>query len=218
MFPEELPRRLIKMFTFVGDTVLDPFLGSGTTLKVALELKRNAIGYEINEGYLEIIKNKLGLNESLLPFVNNIEIIKRKDKIDTEEVDYTPRIKDIKPKMDPGKFNFKNDRLYEVVDILDEQCILLDTGLKVKFLGVDVIKKEEALEYLKKYLLKKKVFLKFDNDVVQDEDTVEAYVYLKNRIFVNAYLIKSGLAKADRNREYRYRSKFIKLEKEADNG
>ena len=218
MFPEELPRRLIKMFTFVGDTVLDPFLGSGTTLKVALELKRNAIGYEINEGYLEIIKNKLGLNGSLLPFVNNIEIVKRKDKVDTEEVDYTPRIKDIKPKMDPGKFNFKNDRLYEVVDILDEQCILLDTGLKVKFLGVDVIKKEEALEYLKKYLLKKKVFLKFDNDVVQDEDTVEAYVYLKNRIFVNAYLIKSGLAKADRNREYRYRSKFIKLEKEADNG
>ena len=98
--------------------------------------------------------------------------------------------------MDPGKFNFKNDRLYEVVDILDEQCILLDTGLKVKFLGVDVIKKEEALEYLKKYLLKKKVFLKFDNDVVQDEDTVEAYVYLKNKIFINAYLIKSGLAKA----------------------
>jgi len=37
------------MFTFIGDTVLDPFLGSGTTAKVALELKRNAIGYEINE-------------------------------------------------------------------------------------------------------------------------------------------------------------------------
>src|SRR3989338_3526437 len=36
MFPEELPKRLIKMFTFVGDTVLDPFLGSGTTIKVAL--------------------------------------------------------------------------------------------------------------------------------------------------------------------------------------
>ena len=41
MFPEELPRRLIKMFTFVGDTVLDPFLGSGTTVKVALGVGRN---------------------------------------------------------------------------------------------------------------------------------------------------------------------------------
>jgi len=48
MFPDELPRRLIRMFSFVGDTILDPFLGSGTTVKVALELGRNAIGYEIN--------------------------------------------------------------------------------------------------------------------------------------------------------------------------
>jgi len=43
MFPDELPFRLIKMFTFVGDTVLDPFLGSGTTIKVASQLKRNSV-------------------------------------------------------------------------------------------------------------------------------------------------------------------------------
>ncbi|MCL5803825.1 MAG: site-specific DNA-methyltransferase, partial [Candidatus Thermoplasmatota archaeon] len=52
MFPEELPKRLIKMFSFVGDTVLDPFLGSGTTIKAALENDRNAVGYELNEKYL----------------------------------------------------------------------------------------------------------------------------------------------------------------------
>ncbi len=51
MFPEELPRRLIRMFTFQGDTVLDPFLGSGTTAKAALDLARNAVGYEINPGF-----------------------------------------------------------------------------------------------------------------------------------------------------------------------
>jgi len=215
MFPEELPKRLIKMFTFVGDTVLDPFLGSGTTLKVALELKRNAIGYEINEKYLDVIKNKLGLNESLLRFVNNIEIIKREHGIDTEEVDYIPRIKEAKPKIDPNKLNFKNDKLYEVVDIVDEQTILLDTGLKIKFLGVNIIKKQEVLEYLKKYLLRKNVFLKFDKDAIQGKNTLEAYVYLKNKIFVNAHLIKSGLAKAERNREHIYKLKFIELEKEA---
>ncbi|GAB4373299.1 MAG: hypothetical protein Kow0042_17100 [Calditrichia bacterium] len=55
MFPDELPQRLIKMFSFIGDTVLDPFLGSGTTVKVAMELKRKAIGYEINKDFLEII-------------------------------------------------------------------------------------------------------------------------------------------------------------------
>lgn len=46
-FPYELPYRIIKAFTFVGETVLDPFLGSGTTLKTAADLKRNGIGYEI---------------------------------------------------------------------------------------------------------------------------------------------------------------------------
>jgi len=46
-FPKELPYRLIKAFSFVGETVLDPFLGSGTTLLVASELKRNGVGYEI---------------------------------------------------------------------------------------------------------------------------------------------------------------------------
>lgn len=214
MFPEELPKRLIKMYTFVGDTVLDPFLGSGTTVKVALNLCRNAIGYEINEKFLDIIMDKLNLKESLLQFNSNIQIIKRESEIDIEKVDYVPRIKDAKPRIDPKKFNFRKDRLYRVVDIIDEQTILLNTGLKVKFLGVKVTKNQEALKYLKDYLLKKEIFLRFDNSTVLDRNTVEAYVYLKNRIFVNAYLIKSGIAIADRTREYKYKSKFIEFEKE----
>ena len=47
-FPYELPYRLIKAFSYVGETVLDPFVGSGTTLIAAADLKRNGIGYEIN--------------------------------------------------------------------------------------------------------------------------------------------------------------------------
>jgi len=213
MFPEELPKRLIKMYTFVHDTVLDPFLGSGTTVKAALSLNRNAIGYEINEKFLNIIREKLNLKESLLQFNSNIQIIRREYKIDVDEVDYIPKIKDAKPKIDPKKFNFKNDRLYRVVDIVDEQTILLNTGLKVRFLGVSVIKSQEALKYLKNYILKKEVFLRFDNGAVLDGNTVEAYVYLKNKIFVNAYLIKSGIARADRTREYKYKTKFIEFEK-----
>jgi len=218
MFPEELPRRLVKMFSFAGETILDPFLGSGTTIKAALYLRRNAIGYEINENFLDIIKEKLGLKESLLPFDENIQIIKRQRSIEVAEVNYIPRIKDAKPKIDPKKFNFKNDKLYKVVDILDEQTIRLNTGLLVKFLGVKITKKEEALKYLRTRVLKKEVYLKFDNGSLLDENTIRAYVYLKNRIFVNAYLVKSGLAKADRAGNYKYKTKFIKLEKEVNNG
>jgi DNA modification methylase len=61
-FPEEIPRRLIKLFTMVGETVWDPFLGSGTTLKVARELGRKGIGYEIDLELKDVIKKKLGLD------------------------------------------------------------------------------------------------------------------------------------------------------------
>jgi DNA modification methylase len=60
LMPEEIVRRCVRLFTYVGDVVLDPFAGSGTTLKVAKELKRNFVGYEISKSYEKIIKLKLG--------------------------------------------------------------------------------------------------------------------------------------------------------------
>lgn len=59
-FPEELPRRLIKFYTYLGDTVLDPFLGSGTTCKVAKALGRKSIGYEIDKSYKSEIQKRIG--------------------------------------------------------------------------------------------------------------------------------------------------------------
>lgn len=212
MFPDELPKRLIKMFTFIGDTVLDPFLGSGTTAKVALELNRNSIGYEINEKFLPIIKKKIGFEDIFLNYSNQIEITKRSHKIEIEENNYIPRIKDAEPKIEPKKLNFKNGGLYRVVEIIDSSTIKLNTGLIVKLLGVRINNEESAIDYLKEYVLRKDVFLKFDSYVSIDKDTVEAYVYLKNKIFINSYLIKSGLATADRLKQYEYKDKFIEIE------
>lgn len=59
IMPEEIARRCIKLYTYVGDTVLDPFAGSGTTLKVAGRLERNYVGYEIHRDYERLIKLKL---------------------------------------------------------------------------------------------------------------------------------------------------------------
>jgi DNA modification methylase len=62
-FPEELVERLIKMYSKKGDIVLDPFSGTGTTLKVALDLHRNAIGYEINEKYIHELTKSYPLKQ-----------------------------------------------------------------------------------------------------------------------------------------------------------
>lgn len=62
-FPEELPYRAIKLFSYVGETVLDPFSGSGTTMKIARKLGRNSIGIEIKKELVSTIKKKTGFAE-----------------------------------------------------------------------------------------------------------------------------------------------------------
>ncbi len=63
MFPEELPRRLIKMFSFQGENVLDPFGGSGTTTLAAKNLVRNSASFEINPDFIPILKEKIGATQ-----------------------------------------------------------------------------------------------------------------------------------------------------------
>lgn len=65
-FPLELPTRFIKLYTFVGETVLEPFSGSGTTLRAARDMKRNAIGYEIEEKYIGLIKEKVVFGQQFI--------------------------------------------------------------------------------------------------------------------------------------------------------
>ena len=67
-FPESLPECFIKLFTEVGDTVLDPFAGSGTTLLVAQKFERNAIGIELSPEYYEMIQHQLSENKQTFLF------------------------------------------------------------------------------------------------------------------------------------------------------
>ncbi len=64
-FPEELTYRIIKLFSYKGETVLDPFFGSGTTMKVARELGRYSIGIEIKKALIPTIRKKLGFEGQL---------------------------------------------------------------------------------------------------------------------------------------------------------
>jgi hypothetical protein len=61
-FPDELPYRLIRMFSCLGDTVLDPFLGTGTTLKISRTLGRRGVGYEVNPSLKPLIDKNVQLS------------------------------------------------------------------------------------------------------------------------------------------------------------
>jgi DNA modification methylase len=65
-FPDCIPERLIRLYTFENETVLDPFAGSGTTMRVSRNLNRNSIIYEINPNYIKLIKDKLDWNNAIL--------------------------------------------------------------------------------------------------------------------------------------------------------
>jgi site-specific DNA-methyltransferase (adenine-specific) len=59
-FPVELADRLVRMFSFVGDTVLDPFAGTGTTLLAAAQSQRHSIGVEIDQKYISLARSRIG--------------------------------------------------------------------------------------------------------------------------------------------------------------
>ena len=58
-FPKELPQRLIRMFSFIGDIILDPFVGSGTTCIASIENRRKSIGIELNSKYIKLIEKNI---------------------------------------------------------------------------------------------------------------------------------------------------------------
>ena len=77
VFPKEVANRLIRMFSVKGDTVLDPFLGSGTTTVVAMQNERNSFGYEADESLLPLIEAKV----SFKPTECKLRIMKRTDRL-----------------------------------------------------------------------------------------------------------------------------------------
>lgn len=80
-FPTEIPRRLIRMFSFSGDTVLDPFGGTGTTALAAMELGRSSITYEVEPSYLPLIVKRLQK-----PTLTTGEVIfERRENLDSAE-------------------------------------------------------------------------------------------------------------------------------------
>ncbi len=228
MFPEELPGRLIKMFSFVGDTVLDPFLGSGTTSLTARNLGRNSVGYEINSEFIPFIRRKLEIEQSNI-FNSEYDFSHQTvQNVDYEEqINRLPYIfKDFHgfdKKTDPKKLQYgsridlsssnQREEYYSIKEILSPELIKLNNDLIVRLIGIKEKKESngKALEFLRLKTKNQKVFLKYDESKHDNDNHLMVYMYLKNKTFVNAHLIKGGYTQPDTSIDFKYKSKFISL-------
>ena len=228
MFPEELPRRLIKMFSFVGETVFDPFAGSGTTSLAAKNLERNSIGYEINPEFIPFIKDKLevhqqDLNGTTYEFVKQ-ENTKTDFENDIQEQPYIfkdPHTLDKKIDVKKLQFGSKLDKdssttreeFYTVKEIISPERLRLSNDLMIKLIGIKEgpIINGKATDFLNDKLKGKKVFLRYDNIKHDSENNLLCYLYLENKTFINAHLIKSGLVQVDSQIDFKYKDKFLNL-------
>jgi site-specific DNA-methyltransferase (adenine-specific) len=207
----------------VGETVLDPFLGSGTTSLAARNNNRNSVGYEINRQTLPVIEQKLGANG--LIHMGDFTIIERdREQVLLEEklaeLPYVfrdpvrimkqidPRKKDFGSKIGTGRPS--RQEFHTVREIRSPEEVTLSNGWVVRLLGVrqNGLTDREAVAFLERMTKNKRVFLKFD-PVRGDAPPRFCYLYLKNKTFVNAHLIRTGLVDVDMSVEYRKRTKFL---------
>ena len=223
VFPEELPARLIKMFSFVGETIFDPFMGSGTTALAARNLKRNSIGYEINKDFKQYYEQKV-ISASLLDnAICNMRVdeesytkeksydrlpylfhdpLKMNNKVDVKKLQFGSKI---------DKDSTQREDFYSVKEVLAPNLIALNSGLIVKLLGVETNPStaSQATDYLQKKTKGHRVYLRFDEVKYDSQNRLLCYLYLENRTFLNAHLLKEKLAVADTSISYKYKSKFL---------
>lgn len=223
VFPEELPHRLIKMFSFVGETVFDPFMGSGTTALAAQNLHRNSIGYEINSDYKryyeEKVSSSLSFETTEYVYKRDISFFDVNDKLKTLPYLFSDPHK-MGNKVDIKKLQFgsridkdkkEREEYFSVKEIISPNVIKLNTGLTIKLIGVEVDDKMEkqAIAYIEEKTKGHKVYMRFDETKYDKQNNLMCYLYLENKTFINAHLIKRKLAMADTVANYKYKSKFI---------
>jgi DNA modification methylase len=227
MFPEELPARLIKMFSFAGETVLDPFMGSGTTALAAKKLQRNSVGYEITPDFIPIYKSKIGATQPDMFGMTEYVVLKDALADNVEEriaqlpyVFADPHKMDKKIDVKKLQFGSKIDKdsgereeYYTVKQVLSPYLVELNNNLTVRLIGI----KEkpsvngQATKFLTDKLKGQKVFMKYDQVKYDSDNHLLCYLYLKNRTFINAHLLKEGLAEVDTRLEFKYKNKFKTL-------
>jgi len=279
MFPTELPHRLIRMFSFPGETVLDPFVGSGTTVREAMNLGRVGVGYEINPEFESAIRKRLalpdpaqmalfeGADQEQVLFLRSGELepplLAPKDPMEPMTVastlgellavEATPVIEEVPAALEPlqaaepgpealtptgaahpdnGIKRNPNPRAFrsvvsledaqkrvvpgvKVKEILGPNLILLADGKRISFLGLEPRPgaEEGVMEYLNEVILGQSVELKNLTESTVEGEPARAFVYLLNKTFVNARLVKMGFFVPD-GTQHRHTKRFEKFAEE----
>lgn len=215
------------MFAFVGDTVLDPFAGSGTTSLAAKNLGRNSIGYEINPEFIPVIRQKLRADEKDIDGTS-YQFFEHKSNLNySKEIERSPYIFNdphkLDLKVDPKKLQFgskidknssaKREEFFTVKEVISPEKLRLSNDLTVRLIGIkeDPVINGKATSFLVEKTKGKKVFMKYDEVKYDKDNNLLCYLYLENKTFINAHLIKNGLARVDERASYKYKNKFINL-------
>jgi len=212
MFPLELPRRIIRMFSFPGETVLDPFLGGGTTLAAAQALGRRCVGYEVNPDFTPVIEERIGAGGLFPPPVSWT----RRDDAAPGQASQAAaepfygsavRVKDV------GRDRFADT--HRVVSVTGPIAVEIEGGERVLLEGLldpselgQPQRARACQERLGQWVRRKRITL----DRTADG---RAYLLLANRTHVNAKLLREGVAALDPEREHRQLARFRRYAREA---
>jgi site-specific DNA-methyltransferase (adenine-specific) len=107
----------------------------------------------------------------------------------------------------------KREELFTVKEIISPEKIRLSNDLTVKLIGIreDPVINGEATRFLSEKTKGKKVFLKYDTVKYDRENNLQCYLYLENKTFINAHLVKNGLVQVDDKSDFKYKNKFQQL-------
>jgi len=189
-------------------------------------LGRNSIGYEINSEFIEVAKKKLNFNQmdiagttyKFLKDEINIDADKEFENLPYRFVDF----QNLDKKVDPKKLQFgskidknsgQREDYYTVKEILSPELLRLNNDLVVKLIGVKEKKSttDSARQFLYDKTKGQKVYMKFDTQKYDDQNNLMCYLYLRNKTFLNAHLIKEGLVEPDTAIEFKYKQKFLNI-------
>lgn len=204
-FAPQVPNHLIRRYTEEGDTVLDMFMGSGTTLYECESLKRNFIGFDINPDILEFVNNQMGDSKEIIYTIHNCDIT------NTEEVSLCIEKHFENSKKKKVDFIISHPPYWDIIKFTDKKEDLSNIDDLGEFVNKFILSMSNALQHLKA----KKIFAVVVGDLYRNEEVVPLGFILMNAIKQNFDCKLKGIvikdivgnrAKLGREALWRYRT------------